>query len=77
MRTTTYSEFRRHARRYLDAVQSGETIRLTRRGQPIADIVPAREDAASSGSRRPALLKEIPGLCLSRMILDERSELAR
>ncbi|MEJ2054957.1 MAG: type II toxin-antitoxin system prevent-host-death family antitoxin [Calditrichaceae bacterium] len=73
MHTATFSELRRHAKKYLDAVERGETVRVTRRGRTIARIVPA-DDNTKPSWKKPALKLEIPGVELSRYILKERDE---
>jgi antitoxin (DNA-binding transcriptional repressor) of toxin-antitoxin stability system len=51
MKTVTMLEFRRRAAKILDGLRLGkETIRLTYRGKPVADLVPVK--AASSGRPR-------------------------
>jgi prevent-host-death family protein len=48
MQTVAVSEFRAHLVRFLDKVESGETIVLTSRGKEIARVMPpeyARETA--------------------------------
>jgi prevent-host-death family protein len=37
------SELRQHASRYLDRVRAGEAIEVTRRGRPVARLVPVAE----------------------------------
>ena len=48
MQTTTFTEFRRQAKRYFDAVEQGETVRVTRRGRVIARIIPADKEIKPS-----------------------------
>jgi prevent-host-death family protein len=44
MRTLTITEFEAHAAEALQSVERGEMIVVTRRGKPVADLVPhARE----------------------------------
>jgi prevent-host-death family protein len=42
----------------LDKVESGETVTITRRGKPVAKLVPASADE-SERARRRALVEEI------------------
>jgi len=44
MREITMLEFRRDARRALEAVQRGERILLTYRGEPVARLEPVRPE---------------------------------
>lgn len=71
MKQATFSEFRNHAKQYLDSVEAGESVRILRNGRPIADIVPVQQDLPS-WKRRAAQPLVIDGVSLSRMILDER-----
>ena len=45
MKTISMVEFRRNARRWLDAVRRGERLLLTYRGEPLAHIEPVRPQA--------------------------------
>jgi prevent-host-death family protein len=42
----------------LDKVEAGETVTITRRGKPVAKLVPAAEEE-SERARRRALIEEI------------------
>lgn len=46
MKEMTMLEFRRNARRALDAVRRGERFVLTYRGKPVARIEPVRAEAS-------------------------------
>lgn len=48
-------EFRRDARRWLDAVQSGERLLLTYRGKAVARLEPVRPDASEVSEDDPLL----------------------
>ncbi len=71
MRTVTFTEFRRKASEMLDLVENGETVRVLRHGKPVARVVPDDGDAVSP-LKRPGLHLAIPGLSLSRAVLEER-----
>jgi prevent-host-death family protein len=73
MHTATFSELRRQAKKYLDAVEQGETVRITRRGKVIASIIPTDNDTKPSW-KNPALKLAITGAELSKYILNERNE---
>jgi prevent-host-death family protein len=75
MRQATFTEFRNHAKEYFDLVESGESVRVLRNGKPIADIVPIPADLPS-WKRRKAQPLVVPGVSVSRMILDERESSA-
>lgn len=61
MRTIGIRELRQHASRYLRAVERGETLQITDRGRPIAQLVPVPDDASpierltSEGRLSPAV----------------------
>ena len=71
MKQATFSELRSHAKRYFDIVESGESIRITRNGKAIADIVPIGEDLPS-WKRRSVQPLVLDGVSLSRIVLEER-----
>lgn len=48
MRRVSMLQFRRDARRALDAIRRGERLILTYRGRPIARLEPVREPAAGA-----------------------------
>lgn len=47
MDTVGASEAKTHLARLLDRVVCGETVTITRRGRPVARLVPVEDDAAS------------------------------
>ena len=71
MKQATFSELRSHAKQYFDIVESGESIRITRNGKAIADIVPIGEDLPS-WKRRSVQPLVLDGVSLSRIVLEER-----
>jgi antitoxin (DNA-binding transcriptional repressor) of toxin-antitoxin stability system len=72
MQETNVVELRKRIKYYFDAVEKGEVVRVYRKGQPIAEIVPIAKKEPSW--RREVLRLTIPGLSLSREILKDRSE---
>jgi prevent-host-death family protein len=71
MKQATFSELRNHAKQYFDFVEAGETVRISRNGKPIADIVPVSQDLPS-WKRRQAQPLVIEGASLSRIVLEDR-----
>ena len=71
MKRATVSELRKHAKQYLDLVESGESVRILRNGRPIADLVPICQDIPS-WKQRSAQPLIIDGISLSRRILEKR-----
>jgi prevent-host-death family protein len=72
MVSTGFTKFRSHAASYLDKVEHGETVVITRHGKPIAEIVPPSDAVARSSWKRPALRLAIKGVSLSKAIVDDR-----
>ena len=72
MLSTGFTKFRTHAASYLDRVENGETVVITRHGRPIAEIVPPGDSIARKSWKRPALRLAIKGVSLSRHLLAER-----
>lgn len=72
MRQTTFSELRRHAKDYFDAVEAGDVVRVYRNGRPIADIVPV--PPAEPAWKRPVARLTVRGVRLSNVVIEDRSE---
>ena len=71
MISITVTEFRARAKHYFDLVQSGETVRVSRNGGPIADIRPVRAALPSWKQRRAPPLC-VPGTEIARLIAQDR-----
>jgi len=72
MQETNVAELRKRIKYYLDAVESGEVVRVYRNRKPIAEILPLTKRLASWKQEVPRL--SIPGLSLSREVLKDRAE---
>jgi prevent-host-death family protein len=72
MQETNVVELRKNIKHYFDAVESGEVVRVDRKGKPIAEILPLTKREASWKREVPRLT--VPGLSLSREILKDRAE---
>jgi prevent-host-death family protein len=46
MQTIPLSEFRANASAMIDLVERGQTVRISRHGKPVAELVPVTSDAA-------------------------------
>ncbi|AUB82890.1 type II toxin-antitoxin system Phd/YefM family antitoxin [Candidatus Thiodictyon syntrophicum] len=68
MRETSFSELRSKTRRYFDLVEAGETVRVLRKGQPIAEIRPI-QPGRPSWKRRAAKPLTTDGATVSDLIL--------
>jgi prevent-host-death family protein len=71
MVTTTFIQLRNNAKKYFDAVEAGETIRVYRHGKPVALLSPIAEHAMDRWKTADILAL---GISLSRAILEEREE---
>ncbi|MDA8329558.1 MAG: type II toxin-antitoxin system prevent-host-death family antitoxin [Betaproteobacteria bacterium] len=71
MKQATFTEVRNHAKQYFDIVASGESVRVSRNGKPIADIVPIVAELPSWKQRRAQPIV-LDGVSVSRMIIEER-----
>jgi prevent-host-death family protein len=74
MVSTGFTNFRSNAASFLDKVEHGETVVITRHGRPVAEIVPPSGSTASKSWKRPALRIAIKGASLSRSIISDRRE---
>jgi antitoxin (DNA-binding transcriptional repressor) of toxin-antitoxin stability system len=68
MRETSFYELRTQARHYFDLVEAGETVRVLRKGRPIAEIRPI-QPGVPSWKRRPARPSAVDGASVSDLIL--------
>jgi antitoxin (DNA-binding transcriptional repressor) of toxin-antitoxin stability system len=73
MRETTFTELRKHAKIFFDAVENGETIRVYRNGRPVADIVPIKA-AIPAWKKSPQIRLSLESLSLSDEVLADRDE---
>ncbi len=71
MKIVTLDEFCRHARHYLDLLESGDSVRVLRDGRPLADVVPIAGDIPQ-WKRREARPLSLDRVSISRLILEER-----
>lgn len=72
MQSATFTEFRNNAKRYFDRVEKGESIEIYRHGMPVAIIMPVKNrDRSRLTTSKPL---KIPGVSLSRALLEEREE---
>ena len=70
MQKTTFTELRKNAKTYFDAVESGQIVRIYRRGKPIADIVPVARKTPSWKRKLPGIT--VRGVSLTEEILADR-----
>ena len=72
MREVTFTEFRKNAASYFDSVERGETVRVSRHGKPVAEIVPLASPARVLSWKRPGILVDAGAASLSREVIQER-----
>ena len=72
MLTATFSELRNNAKKYFDAVETGETIEVYRHGKPVALLSPHQSRSTERWKEaNPLSLKSVS---LSRVVLEQRKE---
>ena len=71
MIATTFTEFRKQAKHFFDLVQAGQTVRVSRNGQPIADIGPVHAPLPS-WKQRPAKPLRVQGAEIAALISQDR-----
>jgi len=71
MVSTAFTEFRKRTAAFLDKVENGETVIITRHGRPIAEVIPPAL-AEGASWKRPALRLRLKGINISRMLLTDR-----
>jgi prevent-host-death family protein len=72
MISTAFTEFRKHSAAFLDKVENGETIVITRHGRPVAEMVPPSSALESKSWKRPALRLKLKGISLSKAFMADR-----
>jgi prevent-host-death family protein len=72
MLSAGFTKFRKNAATYLDKVEHGETVIVTRHGRPIAEIIAPTNSIEIKSWKRPALRLSIKGISLTKAILSDR-----
>lgn len=72
MISTAFTEFRKRTAAFLDRVENGESIIITRHGRPIAEVIPPSLASEGKSWKRPALRLKLKGISLSRELLSYR-----
>jgi prevent-host-death family protein len=73
MRETTLTGLRNRAREFFDAVEQGETVRVYRKGRPVADVVPVAA-AVPAWKNLPGKKLSLRGLSLSAEVVLDRED---
>jgi prevent-host-death family protein len=74
MISAAFTEFRKKTASFLDKVENGETVVITRHGRPIAEVVPPSEAVSDRSWKRPAIRMALKGISLSRELVEEREK---
>lgn len=74
MITVTYTDFRSHVKRYVEAAERGETVEIHRRGRPAAVLSAAKKPADDYWKQVKPLPIKLDGVSASQMIVQEREE---
>jgi prevent-host-death family protein len=74
MKKVTFTDFRENASSYLDDVEDGQTIQISRHGKVIAEIVPPSADKGLPAWKKEGLQLATKGAGLSRAIIEEREQ---
>jgi prevent-host-death family protein len=74
MISAAFTEFRKKTASFLDKVENGETVVITRHGRPIAEVVPPSDGVFDQSWKRPAIRMGLKGISLSREIVEERAK---
>jgi len=76
MKMVNFTEFRKHAAEFLDAVEKGEVVRILRHGKPVADFTPIPREGVPSWKKGPPRIP-LSGVSLSKAILQNRKDASR
>ena len=74
MISTAFTDFRKKTASFLDKVENGETVVVTRHGRPIAEIVPPSSNVLGRSWKRPALRMKLKGISISKAVMEERTK---
>jgi prevent-host-death family protein len=74
MISTAFTDFRKKTASFLDKVENGETVVITRHGRPIAEVVPPSSVVFQRSWKRPALRMKLKGVSISKEVLEERAK---
>ncbi|MBN1981065.1 MAG: type II toxin-antitoxin system Phd/YefM family antitoxin [Chitinivibrionales bacterium] len=74
MISTAFTEFRKNTSSFLDKVENGETVIITRHGHPIAEIIPITKGKSTRSWKRTALRMKINGVRLSHALAEDREK---
>ena len=72
MKEITVAQLRKQTKYFFDVVEDGNTLRVCRKGKPIAEIIPFPKPKPSWKREVPRIT--IPGVMVSEEILKDRAE---
>lgn len=74
MLKATFTEFRQHAKKYFDAIEQGEIVKIIRHSKVIAEVRPASCEVHVPSWKKPGLKLAVKGVSLAKSILKERKK---
>jgi prevent-host-death family protein len=74
MISAAFTDFRKKTASFLDKVENGETVVITRHGRPIAEVIPPSGALYKKSWKRPALRMKLKGISLSKAVVEERAK---
>ncbi len=74
MIAAAFTEFRKQIATFLDKVENGETIVITRHGRPIAEVIPPSFSVEGKSWKRPALRLKLKGISISKAVMADRKK---
>ena len=72
MKRVNFTDFRENASSYLDDVEDGKSIQISRHGKVIAEIVPPSDTSGLPAWKKDGLQLTTKGAGLSQAIIEER-----
>ena len=74
MIAAAFTEFRKRIASFLDKVENGETVVITRHGRPVAEVIPPTFSSGKKSWKRPALRLRIKGISISKAVMTDRTK---
>jgi antitoxin (DNA-binding transcriptional repressor) of toxin-antitoxin stability system len=74
MQEATFTELRANAKRYFDAVEKGDIVRVYRNGKAVAEITPIRTSKGTLSWKREVTPLTVKGLSLSHELQKDRTK---
>lgn len=72
METIQFTDFRNHAKDYIDNVEHGESFVIVRRGRPVAKVIPIAGGTVEGWKRKIKPIKLSKGILISDILRQDR-----